>query len=790
MEMTNLEWALQYVMYKIQDMIFHGRKTEQCGVILVGTEGTRNLVSDRNGGYENVTEYIPIAQPNAGTLAKISAIEPSSIAGDPTDGLIVGIETQTQYLGRKVTWTRKMVLVTDGESHIGDDWEEIAEKIKELEIKLAILGVDFDDAEFGYKEEDKSAKKRRNEKFWATFAESCDAIVGTCAQALQDVTRPTPKETNSAALNYELRVGAGDHTEDDWITMPVKVSKATALERPPSMKKFAKRHDKREGEDGIPDDVDPNKDDVYGLLKARTDYFMDREPKDGEEAVMQIKTEAEDGEGGETVKNVVPVEKEKLTRAYKYGATWVDVEDDFERLSTKKGIDICAFFPASKLRRELFMGEMQHVWADRALGQNQVAFGSLVQAMHRKDLVAITRWVSRDSADPKMGVLMPKVWDKIDSFLWAQLPFADDVRKYTFPSFDNLVSKKGEKVTQHAFLPTKTQMTAMEHFVDSMDLMHAGPKDESGEREPWFDPAQSYNPALHRIKQALFHAAVVPDLNTHPLPLPHAELLKYFEPPPKVVKRAESAIKDCIAEFKVQQVVKVVGRRRKEAHAEADDDMSLVLGPRADQKDSKPTVREPSPTLKPEVPVVADKEDVQMDDGGSETEPDDDDNLPKQEKAIPPPSPTLVPSTANEEPMDIDPQIPEGRIIGAAFPLRDFKKNIATGDVVSKAVEDLAFIIMDIIIQPFAKRRHQEMIECLRELRTVCLTEDEIDVWNESIRELKDVCLAAEPPNNKTFWSEIQAVGKPLGLITQAEAKKAGGKSSVSDAAAERVSIS
>lgn len=62
----------------------------------------------------------------------------------------------------------------------------------------------------------------------------------------------------------------------------------------------------------------------------------------------------------------------------------------------------------------------------------------------------------------------------------CQLPFADDVRKYTFPSFDNLVSKKGEKVTQHAFLPTKTQMSAMEHFVDSMDLMHAGPKDESG----------------------------------------------------------------------------------------------------------------------------------------------------------------------------------------------------------------------------------------------------------------------------------------------------------------------
>ena len=55
-EMTNLEWSLQYVMLKIQEMvrdaqlqrcpplltreqIYHGRKTEQCGVILFGSEG-------------------------------------------------------------------------------------------------------------------------------------------------------------------------------------------------------------------------------------------------------------------------------------------------------------------------------------------------------------------------------------------------------------------------------------------------------------------------------------------------------------------------------------------------------------------------------------------------------------------------------------------------------------------------------------------------------------------------------------------------------------------------------
>lgn len=60
------------------------------------------------------------------------------------------------------------------------------------------------------------------------------------------------------------------------------------------------------------------------------------------------------------------------------------------------------------------------------------------------------------------------------------MPFADDVRKYTFASLDNLVSKKGEVITEHPYIPTKEQLDAMDNFVDSMDLMEAGEKDEEG----------------------------------------------------------------------------------------------------------------------------------------------------------------------------------------------------------------------------------------------------------------------------------------------------------------------
>lgn len=64
--------------------------------------------------------------------------------------------------------------------------------------------------------------------------------------------------------------------------------------------------------------------------------------------------------------------------------------------------------------------------------------------------------------------------------MFKQMPFADDVRRYTFASLDTLINKKGEILTEHPYLPASKQLDAMDDFVDAMDLMHAGPKDENG----------------------------------------------------------------------------------------------------------------------------------------------------------------------------------------------------------------------------------------------------------------------------------------------------------------------
>lgn len=107
-----------------------------------------------------------------------------------------------------------------------------------------------------------------------------------------------------------------------------------------------------------------------------------------------------------------------------------------------------------------------------------------------------------------------------------------------------------------------------------------------------------------------------------------------------------------------------------------------------------------------------------MDVDGSDTE-EDEEMLLLEARQIRNPLPT--PSADEDEDMQIPNERDPGRIIGRSYPLKDFKNNVARGDVVTKAVEDLAFVVKDVVLRPFAGRRTAEMLECLTELRKTAL---------------------------------------------------------------------
>lgn len=232
----------------------------------------------------------------------------------------------------------------------------------------------------------------------------------------------------------------------------------------------------------------------------------------------------------------------------------------------------------------------------------------------------------------------------------------------------------------------------------------------------------------------MFHCAIVNDIATNPLPSAHPDLTQYFEPPAKLVKKAQPAIDACKLAFNAKEgsnciysgnsetndlhsVPKRVARAKKDGHVHAHDDDDMLLLDRkrpAGATSSRVDVVEADPSENKDT-----KAEVPVDDSETEDDDDEEDLLSKKPSApssnsnkgpLPTPARSISPA--------VDPGRAPGRIVGSTYPLKDFLKNTAQ---VGKAVEDLAAVIAEVVMKPFASRRTQEMLECMIALRDTCL---------------------------------------------------------------------
>lgn len=161
---------------------------------------------------------------------------------------------------------------------------------------------------------------------------------------------------------------------------------------------------------------------------------------------------------------------------------------------------------------------------------------------------------------------------------WIRLPFADDDHKFFFQSLTNYKSVSGNEIKEHPYIPTQEQSDLMDELVKGLDLDSVPPPghildhddeeadDDDAERPPWFDPALSFNPSIHRTKQAILHAALTADPKADPLGPPHPELVKYFYTPEQLVKQTEKIterLKDAL------DIKKVTRAKRTKRQSEA-----------------------------------------------------------------------------------------------------------------------------------------------------------------------------------------------------------------------------
>lgn len=543
---SDLDWSMRYVWDKISDIVSANRKTLCVGVVGLRTDETRNpLMAD--DGYENISVLQELGPMTMTSLKSLqTSIKPSkTYSGDAISAIVVAVDMIDTFT-KKLKWTRKIVMITDAQSAIDpDDIGDIAHKINDSNITLTVLGVDFDDPEYGFKEEDKSPTKADNEKTLKSLADQCTGgVFASIVEAIDEIDTPRVKQVKPYKT-YDGTLVLGD---------PEKFPSALNI----NVERYFKTHVARQ----IAASTVVLKSEQGGTQSTHT---LEEEPMDGVEfsAVKQARTykvNAPDAPGGKK-----DVEFETLAKGFEYGRTAVHIsesEHNITKLETTKSFSILGFIPWDKWEPFLGMGDVCVTHARKFDEKSELAMSSLVWGLNELESYAVARLVTKDGKEPILVLLAPGLEPELECLYDIPLPFAEDVRAYKFPPLDKVITVTGKTLTTHRLLPTDELNEAMGEYVDAMDLDSYG-MDDQGEPAEFAPIDETYNPIIHRINNAVKQRAVYPDRPIEDIP---SVLLRYAKPPQDLIDRVQDRIENLIKEAEVKKVPpKAKGRRNREA---------------------------------------------------------------------------------------------------------------------------------------------------------------------------------------------------------------------------------
>ncbi|KAL8822733.1 MAG: hypothetical protein Q9191_006537 [Dirinaria sp. TL-2023a] len=462
--------------------------------------------------------------------------------GDAISAVVIAIQMIVKYC-KKLKYRRKIVLVTDARGAIdADDASEIIKKIVAEGIELVVVGVDFDDPDYGFKEEDKSTAKRANETTLRKFVDACNGVFGTMKQAIDELGVPRLKTTRPVN-SYIGQLTLGNPYEyDSALCIHVERFPRTAVRRPLTASQFVQRTELSSGHASAqtPAALSP---DVQDIAMAQSD-------PNGLTSVRSARTyqvKDEEAPGGKR-----DVDRDDLARGYAYGSTAVHISEsewNVTKLETTAGFDIIGFIPWETYERYMHMSVSCVTIAQKTNNKAIIALSSLIHALFELESYAVARLVPKDGRDPLITLLAPSIEPDYECLLDVQLPFAEDLRSYKFPPLDRVVTVSGKIITEHRNLPSDALKSAMSDYVDRMDLSTFG-KDDEGDPCEYMAPMDTYSPVLHRIDQAVRFRAVHP---SEPIPPPYEILTRYSKPPDELIDRAQRQLDKLIAAAHVKK---------------------------------------------------------------------------------------------------------------------------------------------------------------------------------------------------------------------------------------------
>ena len=341
-EQNDLEYALQYVWDRVTSTMALDRKTTFQAVVALRTNATGNPLAEDDDSYAHISVLQELQALQLDQLQSLrrSLVPGATEAGDAVSAIVLAIHMIERHC-RKLKYLRRIVLITDACGPVEADADQrghIGKKIREEGIALTVLGVDFDDDEYGFYEVGKKPTKAANEATLHALVEACGGVIGTLKQAVDELGMPRLK-TIKPVTTYKGPLSLGNtETDEVFISINVERYPRVSIAKPPSSSAYAERVGGANGAgtaessamaiDGANGNVDGN-----DLVALKTERMY----------------EIVDGPEGEP-KRVVP--QSELVKGYTYGRTAVHIsESDLSTLDmkTKTSLQILGFIERDKV---------------------------------------------------------------------------------------------------------------------------------------------------------------------------------------------------------------------------------------------------------------------------------------------------------------------------------------------------------------------------------------------------------------------------------------------------------
>ncbi|KAI6661517.1 X-ray repair cross-complementing protein 5-like [Oopsacas minuta] len=466
-----LSLSIKIATTMLQQKIFYPTKDE-FALVLFGTRETANDLADDDGNYANISIVQKFSQPDLPLLQYLlEEVKHSDISSDFIDALIVSLDLFQKCSGR--INEKKIYMFTDAGCPFDDQdqLDQVLTGLNKHSIDLTIIGPDLspshDSAMNGsdYHPGDgdnkpgkmvhKSKAQRAGEEILQRIISQGDFASFSFSEALKALTHIKKTQLRQTTVfRGDIEIGP-DYKIPTYGYLRVKENKVSSWKKLSAISQCSTNPGSME------------------VTLARTHHLGDEEQTE--------------------------ISKDQMVKGFRFGKNLIPFAS-YDLSSTAephlKCLQVIGFSRCEFIKRHHFIGDSIVTFVPPVTEGSQ-AFSSFAQALYEMNCTAIVRYCFRKNANPKLGCLYPHIRPDYTELLFFQLPYAEDIREFTFASLNE---------SEHS----QEEIESMDDFLDSMDLSEAF-IDPTGDRCEAFEPKYVPNPHIHRMFQCTSHRALNKD---------------------------------------------------------------------------------------------------------------------------------------------------------------------------------------------------------------------------------------------------------------------------------------